>query len=90
MQFASLHAERCRNCRDGRDQVGEHPCGRNAAIESRLLLNPVETKVLLAGLWARQQWENHVNQAYRRIECRIFGRHSRFCPNSIEHQHRPA
>jgi hypothetical protein len=56
-----------------------------SSIESRILFNPFETKLIDAVLWVRNWWFETVICALGRFLCRYFRRHNVTCRGRRDH-----
>lgn len=88
MRIVRSRIESCATCSDGDRPVGDHPCRITAAIEGRLVLNRVDTKLLGVALRVREQWHEQVIWAVARARCRLFGTHGVTCQGRADHRRR--
>lgn len=57
-----------------------------ASVETRILFNPVETKVIDAVRWLYYYvWDEYLVYPVLRLACRWFGKHSRACRGRMGH-----
>lgn len=86
MHIVRSTVEWCRNCQNGLNDIGPHPCGDYAALESRLVFNRFETRLLMGLMWLREQWYERVVWQALRLQCRAFGRHNKSCDGRRDHR----